>query len=808
MRARNRVISAIGLVAIVLAVLAGVFGLQSNQNAMSAEVNAAQAINANATAETESLIRATAQADAEQAAALSFSRELAVQSELNLEVDPERSILLALAGLDVVYTHEAENALHKAVQSSRVRLTLTGHTAEVNDVVFSPDGKRLASSSEDGVRVWDPTTGQQLLFLGDRPNASNVAFSPDGTRLAFAAPHPTDPNLFIVTIRAVNTGQELLTLKINGADFWMMNFSPDGSLWVGENGKIEFFDATSGQPLPALTSQDWTIQGHPLIVADVAFSADGKRLAIALTSQGSEHNSGMGRVEIWDVASRQRLLTLPENFDTYPNHPGVIAFSPDGTTLATHRSSDGLPAVWDAASGQKLFELGSTVNSLTYSPDGNSILTASTGSKAQMWEAATGKLVLTLRGHQGNNGKVSVSPGCVRPPEALFEWCGLRLASGSTDKTVKVWDISPGGSQESLMLPGAWFFVDPNWTRVTTFSGPDLTVGAGTGPPILHPGVQNTLHSWTLPDWTGVATAPLQVSNYASSVPIIDPASIFSIIFASGKLVAGYKDLSLKVWDVSSGEAKLGTTLCCSSAPEDSGNYVTQIDFSSDGRLMAVGVNQGYPQGVVEIWDLTTGQKVKTLPVFADLQLIFSPDGSRLAMDTPAGLELWDVATGQKVLSIDERGLTSLMFSPDGKWLLAGICGSVEVLEAATLEKKFNFSGLTSCTSYLAFSPDGRLLAISSKGPIKIWDWATHEELLQLPVGFPGGFGRKLQFNPDGTRLMTVVNDPSGLILDTVRVYVLPTEDIIAMAKSRLTRKFTLEECQQYLHLDVCPPSP
>jgi WD40 repeat protein/transcriptional regulator with XRE-family HTH domain len=805
LRTRNRVISAIGLVAIVLAVLAGIFGLQSNQNAMSAQVNAAQAINAKATAQTESLIRATAQADAEQAAALSFSRELAVQSELNLEVDPERSILLALAALDVVYTHEAENALHKAVQSSRVRMTLTGHTAEVNDAVFSPDGKRLASSSEDGVRVWDPTTGQQLLFLGDRPNASDVAFSPDGSRLAFATSVPNDPN-FVITIRDINTGKELLTLKINGADFWMMNYSPDGSLWVGENGKIESFDATSGQPLPALTSPDWIIQEHPLIVADVAFSSDGKRMAIALTAQGSEYNSGMGRVEIWDVASRQRLLTLPENFDIYPNHPGVIAFSPDGTTLATQRSPDGLPAVWDAVSGQKLFELGSTVNSLTYSPDGNSILTASTGGKAQMWDAATGKLLLTLRGHQGNNGKVSVSPGCVRPPEALFEWCGLRLASGSTDKTVKIWDISPSGSQESLILPGAWFFVDPNWTHVTTFSGPGLTVGAGSGPPILRPGIQNTLHSWDLPDRTGVATAPLHVSNYAASVPIIDPASIFSILFPSGKLVAGFKDLSLKIWDVSSGEAKLVTTLCCSSAPEDAGNYVTQIDFSSDGRLMAVGINQGYPQGVVEIWDLSTGLKVKTLTVFADLQLIFSPDGSRLAMDTPTGLELWDVATGRKVQSMDEPGHNRLIFSPDGKWLLAGICGSVNVLDSATLETKFSLSRLNGCTHNMAFSPDGRLLAITSIGaPVKVWDWHTHQEVLQLPVGLPNGFGRKLQFSPDGTRLMVVVNDPSGLILDTVRVYVLPTEDIIALAKSRLTRMFTLEECQQYLHVDNCP---
>jgi WD40 repeat protein len=132
----------------------------------------------------------------------------------------------------------------------------------------------------------------------------------------------------------------------------------------------------------------------------------------------------------------------------------------------------------------------------------------------------------------------------------------------------------------------------------------------------------------------------------------------------------------------------------------------------------------------------------------------------------------------------------------------------VEVLDAATLETKFSLSGLTGCTPNLAFSPNGRLLAISHVGPIKVWDWATGEEILQLPVGSQGGFGRKLQFSPDGTRLMVVVNDPSGLVLDTVRVYVLPTEDINALAKSRLTRTFTLEECQQYLHVDVCPPSP
>ena len=54
------------------------------------------------------------------------------------------------------------------------------------------------------------------------------------------------------------------------------------------------------------------------------------------------------------------------------------------------------------------------------------------------------------------------------------------------------------------MLPGAWFFVDPNWARLQRLAVQDLTVGAATAPPILHPGIQNTLHSWALPALTGM----------------------------------------------------------------------------------------------------------------------------------------------------------------------------------------------------------------------------------------------------------------------------------------------------------------
>nr|HMN30127.1 hypothetical protein [Caldilineaceae bacterium] len=119
-------------------------------------------------------------------ARLATSRQLAAQAVSNLDVDPEQSVALALQALDGVYTREAEEALHRAVQSSRVELYLIGHTKSVEDVAYSPDGAYLATGSVDGTaRIWDAQTGTELHLLGGRLGVVyTVAFSPDGKRLA------------------------------------------------------------------------------------------------------------------------------------------------------------------------------------------------------------------------------------------------------------------------------------------------------------------------------------------------------------------------------------------------------------------------------------------------------------------------------------------------------------------------------------------------------------------------------------------------------------------------------------------------
>jgi DNA-binding beta-propeller fold protein YncE len=453
LRTRNRVITAVGVLAILAAIVAAMFGRQANANFQLANQNLSAAQIANtqsaanaATAQAASTLafdnasaaesardeafnaEATAEAErlrAESEKQLAISRELALASLNNLDVDPERSVLLALHGLSQAHTSEAEEALHRAVQALRVQFTLRGHTEPVGGVAYSPDGMRLATASEDGsVKIWDTATGQELLTLKAAPDgfATDVTFSPDGARLAAAVGDG------LVQVWDVNTRQKLLDFSGHTAFIFEIVFSPDGArlATASDDGTAKVWDAASGKEM-------FTLSGHTLWVGSIVFSRDGTRLATI---------SGDGTAKIWDAATGREMLSLNDGLNLYD-----VAFSPDGERIATV-NREGVVKVWDAASGQVLLTLTGHTNlifSVAYGPDGTQFATAGADSTIKVWDAASGQELLTLGGHTGFILDLAYSPD------------GAHLASVSEDGAAKTWDVSPAGSRELLTMVGARF---------------------------------------------------------------------------------------------------------------------------------------------------------------------------------------------------------------------------------------------------------------------------------------------------------------------------------------------------------------
>jgi eukaryotic-like serine/threonine-protein kinase len=291
-----------------------------------------------------------------------------------------------------------------------LRQTLTGHNKDVNSITFSPDGRMLASGSNDGtVKLWDAQTEElKQTFEASGHEVVSTAFSPDGRSLAIAMVSSGGDG--IVIIRDSQTAE--VKQKMAETNIQAVAFSPDSNTLAIANisGSLKLWDVVSGKVKQTLEGQD--IQTHA-----VAFSPDGMMVA----------GGGFGNtVKLWGLPTG----TLKQALAGHDNEILAVAFSPDGKTLASG-SYDGTVKFWNAETGalkQTLRGLDSFIASISFSTDGKT-LAAACNRTILLWDVQTGALKQTLTGHTGMIHSVIFSPD------------GKALASGGADATVKLWNV-------------------------------------------------------------------------------------------------------------------------------------------------------------------------------------------------------------------------------------------------------------------------------------------------------------------------------------------------------------------------------
>lgn len=656
----------------------------------------------------------------QRASQVAASRELAAAALSNLDVDPERSILLALEALKKSHTLEAEDALHRSLMASHLRMVIPAHEpGGFINVTFSPDGSRLASASTDETaKVWDSASGK-LLFVVDGHAA---AFSPNGKQLATILSDKT------VRLWDAQTGNAIpLAGPIDASDGLM--FSPDGTrlVTVTPVNLPRIWDLRTAKELISFP-------GHTDYTSFAFFSAYGKRLL---------STSDDGTARVWNASTGEELLKLEHDHWVW-----TAAFSPDGTRAATVSGSDAF--VWDAVTGEKLLTLRGHANDLlavAFSPDGTRLVTGGKDRKVKVWDAFSGRELFTLPGHAGAIYSLAFTPD------------GTRLASGSDDGMVHIWDMTAGG--ESLALSSS------------SMSSPSLTAD-GTRLAAI---VDGAAVIWNAADGK-------QLQRFSSSDKINAAR-----LRPDGKILATADAASnVTLWDAASG-AKLFIW------PAHSAR-INALAFSPDGARL-VTASADYKARVWDVSDATNPQLQAALELSAEVSaLAFNADGNLLLVGLNNGIaRLRDLASNTDLLIL--RGhldsISAVAFSPNGNMLAtASLDGTAKIWDAKTGEERFTLAGHTDAVTGVAFSPDGKGVAtVGRDGGVKLWDASTGLEVLALPAGDAALTG--VAFSPDGRRL--IVSGEDG-----ARGYLLHVDDLAALARTRVTRPLSVEECQEYLH--------
>ena len=357
--------------------------------------------------------------------------------------------------------------------------------------------------------------------------------------------------------------------------------------------------------------------------------------------------------------------------------------------------------------------LGSSISSVAFSSDGTKIASGSSDSTIRLWDLASGKELSVLRGHESEVVSVAFSPD------------GKTLASGSDDKSIRIWDIA--SAKELSVLRG-----HKSGVTSVAFGSDGTKLASGS--------YDKSIRLWD------IASAK-ELSMLAGHESLVT-----SIAFspAGRELASSGGDGTIRLWDIA---ATLELAVLKSGS-------VRSFAFSPDGSKIA----SAGDDWTIRLWDLSIGRELSVLRGHKSwvTSVVFSPDGTMLASDSDdKTIRLWDLASGKElsVLGGQESWVTSVVFSPDGKTIAFGSDdNSIRIWDIANGKELTLLTGHESIITSIAFSPDGKSLASGSDDQsIRIWDIASGKETSVL-TGHESLI-TSLAFNPDGTKLASAGDD-------------------------------------------------